>query len=166
MSAMLVDIVPIEENHIDGFHRTLDIVARERRYLSFLEGPPIETTRAFVRDNIKRGYPQLVAISAGEVVGWCDVTAKPGPIYAHGGILGMGLLPQFRRQGIGTELIRRSLAAARAFGFRRVELTVRGRNINAIELYKKVGFEIEGVQRDAVQVDGVYENLILMAVRF
>ncbi len=165
MSAMLVDIVPIEENHIDGFHRTLDIVARERRYLSFLEGPPIETTRAFVRDNIKRGYPQLVAISAGEVVGWCDVTAKPGPIYAHGGILGMGLLPQFRRQGIGTELIRRALGAAKTFGFRRVELTVRGRNINALELYKKVGFEIEGVQRDAVQVDDVYENLILMAIR-
>jgi len=45
-------------------------------------------------------------------------------------------------------------------------LAVRGRNINAIELYKKVGFVIEGVQRDAVQVDGVYENLILMAVRF
>ena len=40
------------------------------------------------------------------------------------------------------------------------------KQINALELYKKVGFEIEGVQRDAVQVDGVYENLILMAVRF
>ena len=163
---MPVDIVPIEENHIDGFHRTLDIVARERRYLAFLEAPPIETTRAFVRDNIKRGYPQLVAISAGEVIGWCDVTAKPRPIYGHGGVLGMGLLPQFRRRGIGTDLIRRSLIAAKAFGFHRVELMVRERNTDALELYKKVGFKIEGVQRDAVQVDGVYENLILMAVLF
>ena len=86
---MPVEIVPIEESHIDGFHRTLDIVARERRYLSFLEGPPIETTRAFVLDNIRRGYLQLVAIAADEVVGWCDVTPKPRPIYAHGGVLGM-----------------------------------------------------------------------------
>jgi RimJ/RimL family protein N-acetyltransferase len=166
MMAMPVDIVPIEEIHIDGFHRTLDIVARERRYLSFLEGPPIETTRAFVRDNIKRGYPQLVAISAGEVVGWCDVTAKPRPIYAHAGVLGMGLLPRFRRQGIGTDLIRRSLTAAAEFGFHRVELTVREKNTGAIELYRKVGFRIEGVQRDAVQVDGAYEDLILMAFLF
>jgi ribosomal protein S18 acetylase RimI-like enzyme len=166
MMAMPVDIVPIEEIYIDGFHRTLDIVARERRYLSFLEAPPIETTRAFVRDTIKRGYPQWVAISAGEVVGWCDVTAKPRPIYTHTGVLGMGLLPQFRRQGIGTGLIRRSLTAAAAFGFHRVELAVREKNTGAIELYKKAGFEIEGVQRGAVQVDGVYEDLILMALLF
>lgn len=163
---MPVDIVPIEETHIAGFHRTLDIVARERRYLAFLEGPPIETMRAFVRDNIKRGYPQLVAIAAGDVVGWCDVTPKPRPIYAHGGVLGMGLLPPFRGQGIGADLIRRSLAAARAFGLHRVELTVRENNTSAVELYKKVGFEVEGLQRDAVRVDGVYENVILMAVLF
>jgi ribosomal protein S18 acetylase RimI-like enzyme len=166
MIAMPVDIVPIEESHIGGFHRTLDFVARERRYLAFLEGPPLESTRAFVLDHIKRGHPQFVAVSAGEVVGWCDVLPKQRPIYVRTGVLGMGLLPQFRGQGIGTDLIRRSLAAARGFGFHRVELTVRENNTNAIELYKKVGFETEGMQRDATQVDGVYENLILMAVLF
>jgi RimJ/RimL family protein N-acetyltransferase len=35
-----------------------------------------------------------------------------------------------------------------------------------MELYRKVGFRIEGTQRDAVQVDGVYEDMILMAVLF
>ena len=164
--AVPVDIVPIEESHIEGFHRTLDFVARERRYLAFLEGPPIETTQVFVRENIERGYPQWVALSAGEVVGWCDVTPKPRPIYAHGGVLGMGLLPPFRGQGIGTGLIRRSLDAARVFGFHRVELTVRENNTSAVELYKKIGFEVEGLQRDAVQVDGMYEDVLLMAILF
>jgi ribosomal protein S18 acetylase RimI-like enzyme len=131
---MPVDIVPIEESHIDGFHRTLDFVARERQYLALLEAPPLESTRAFVLDHIKRGHPQFVAVWAGEVVGWCDVTAKERPIYAHVGVLGMGLLPQFRGQGIGTGLIRRSLAAARELGFHRVELTVRENNASAIEL--------------------------------
>ena len=78
----------------------------------------------------------------------------------------MGLLPQFRRQGIGKRLILQALAAARAFGLQRVELTVRENNANAIALYKKVGFEIEGVQRNAILLDGTYENLILMAVLF
>jgi ribosomal protein S18 acetylase RimI-like enzyme len=163
---MAVDIVPIAESHIDGFHRTLDFVARERRYLSFLEGPPPEGARAFVLDHIKRGHPQFVAISAGEVVGWCDVLPKERPIYAHVGVLGMGLLPPFRGQGVGTALIRRTLAAARAFGFHRVELTVRENNTRAIELYNKIGFETEGVQRHAVEVDGAYENLIFMAILF
>jgi ribosomal protein S18 acetylase RimI-like enzyme len=162
-----IEIVPITEGHIEGFHRALDIVARERRYLAFLEAPPIEAARAFVLDNIKRGQLQFVAVSAdGEVVGWCDVTPLSRPIQAHRGVFGIGLLPQFRGQGIGTKLIRVALAAARAFGLHRVELTVREHNTGAIELYKKEGFAIEGVQRDAVLVDGVYENVVCMATVF
>lgn len=131
-----------------------------------LKAPPIEMTRAFICNNIERGYPQFVALSGGEVVGWCDVTPTTGEPHAHVGILGMGLLPAFRGRGFGKQLIQRALRSARAFGFQRVQLTVSQRNVNAIELYKKVGFEIEGLQRDAIQVDGAYENLILMAVQF
>jgi ribosomal protein S18 acetylase RimI-like enzyme len=120
-----------------------------------------------VLDTIKRGHPQFVAVSAdGEVVGWCDVTPTSRPIQAHRGVFGVGLLPQFRGQGIGTKLTRSALAAARSFGLHRVELTVREHNTGAIELYKKEGFEIEGVQRDAVLVDGVYEDVVCMAVVF
>jgi hypothetical protein len=43
-----VEIVLITEGHIESFRRTLDFVARERRYLSFLEAPAIESARAFV----------------------------------------------------------------------------------------------------------------------
>ena len=121
-----IEIVPITLDHIDGFHRALDIVARERRYLAFLEAPPIESTRAFVLDNIKRGHPQFVAVSAdGDVLGWCDVIPMSRPTQAHRGVFGVGLLPQFRGQGIGTKLTRSALAAARAFWLHRVELTVR-----------------------------------------
>jgi ribosomal protein S18 acetylase RimI-like enzyme len=159
-----VEIVPIAQDHVESFHRALDIVARERRYLAFLEAPPIESTRAFILNNIEHGYPQWVALSAGEVVGWSDVIPMTRPIYAHCGVLGVGLLRQFRRQGLGEKLIRQSLAAARAFGLHRVELTVRENNTGAIELYKKFGFAIEGLRRDAARVDDAFENVIEMAV--
>jgi ribosomal protein S18 acetylase RimI-like enzyme len=161
-----VEIVPITQDHIESFHLALDFVARERRYLSFLEAPPLESVRAFVLDNISHGYTQLVAVSAGQVVGWCDVVPKPRPIYAHVGVLGMGLLPEFRGQGLGHRLIRQALAAARAFGLNRVELSVRESNAGAIALYKRVGFEVEGLQRNATRVEGVYENVVLMAILF
>jgi ribosomal protein S18 acetylase RimI-like enzyme len=159
-----VEIVPITQDHIESFHRSLDFVARERRYLAFLEAPPPESIQAFVLDNIRHGYPQLVAVSAGQVVGWCDVVPNPRPIYAHAGVLGIALLPEFRRQGIGGRLIRQTLDAAQAFGLHRIELTVRENNSVAIELYKKVGFAIEGLQRDRILVDGAYENLVLMGM--
>ena len=100
------------------------------------------------------------------MVGWCDITAKDRPVYAHTGVLGMGLLPLFRGQGLGRDLMQRTLAAAKTFGFHRVELTVREHNTRAIALYEKIGFKTEGVQREAVHVDGAYEDVILMAVLF
>jgi ribosomal protein S18 acetylase RimI-like enzyme len=161
-----IEIVPIAERHMESFHEALDLVARERRYLSFLEAPPIEATRAYILNNIRQGAPQFVAISAENVVGWCDVTPKSRPIHAHCGVLGMGVLPRFRGQGLGRRLILRTLDAARACGLTRVELTVREDNASAIALYGKVGFVTEGLQRNAVRIDGVYENVAEMAILF
>jgi RimJ/RimL family protein N-acetyltransferase len=162
----MIEIVPISPGHIDSFHRALDIVVRERRYLAMLEAPPIEEFRGFVQNIISRGYPQFVALSVGEVVGWCDVLPQTWPIYAHTGVLGMALLPPLRGQGVGQRLIARTLEAARAYGLSRFELTVREDNKVAIALYKKFGFEIEGLKRNALKIDGRYENLVLMGLLF
>lgn len=106
----MIDIIPIQPDLAESFHRALDIVARQKRYLAFLEAPPIEQTRKFVLDNIAQGHPQFVALAAGEVVGWCDVLPKPRPIHAHSGVLGIGLLPPMRGKGIGLRLIRQAHA--------------------------------------------------------
>jgi hypothetical protein len=45
-SPMEIRIVPIAAQHVEAFHRALDLVARERKYLAFLEAPPFEATRA------------------------------------------------------------------------------------------------------------------------
>ena len=37
-------------------------------------------------------------------------------------------------------------------------------NARAISLYDKVGFVREGVQRDAVYIDGEYRDTIVMAI--
>ena len=161
-----LEIVPIADGHIEAFHRTLDIVARERRYLSFLEAPPLQSTRDFILRVISQGYPQFVAMADEEVAGWCDIIPNSRPIEAHCGVLGMGLLPQFRGQGLGKRLILRTLDAARAFGLTRVELRVREDNAGAIALYRKIGFVEEGLQRNAVRLDGSYENTVTMAILF
>jgi len=45
-------------------------------------------------------------------------------------------------------------------------LTVRQANANAIALYRKLGFEIEGVMRDGIKIDGTCENVVLMGLLF
>jgi len=160
---MTVAIAPIAAEHIEGFHRALDAVARERKYLAFLEAPPLDGTRAFIMDNIARRVPQFVAVADGEVVGWCDVLPKGAPVQAHTGRLGIGLLPQFRGKGHGAALIDTALRAARRFGLTRIELHVHADNARAIRLYERVGFTTEGRMRDAVLIDGQYYDMILMA---
>jgi len=161
---MTIDIVPIREDLIDGFHAALDAVCRERIYLAVLEAPPIEEMRAFLRGNMAKGTPQLVATSADRVVGWCDVNPVQRPTMRHGGVLGIGLLGEYRGRGLGEKLMLMTLEAAHRFGLSRVELSVRHDNVRALGLYRKLGFEVEGRKRRAVLVDGVYHDLICMGL--
>jgi ribosomal protein S18 acetylase RimI-like enzyme len=161
---MIHEIVPIAEHHIAGFHEALDAVAREQRFLAFLEAPPFEKMRHFVLNNIDEGYPQFVVLIDGRIAGWCDVIPNSRrAMQAHCGTLGVGLLPEFRGRGIGRKLMQRTIGAALEFGLTRIELTVRETNVIAIALYKKLSFEAEGLHRKAVRIGGHYENLLSMA---
>jgi RimJ/RimL family protein N-acetyltransferase len=161
---MTVEIRAITANDIEGFHRAVDVVARERKYLAFLEAPPLANTREFVLENIAKDNPQFVATADGGVVGWCDVVRESRPIHAHAGVLGMGLLPAYRGRGYGRTLIETTLHAAELAGFKRVELSVHADNPRAIALYERVGFVREGIKRRAMCIDGRFGDAIMMAI--
>ena len=159
-------VVPIAEEHIPGVRAALDSVARELRYLAFLEAPPPESVREFVLGNIAAGTPQFVAIADEKVVGWCDVTPKHRPAFLHSGILGMGVIEPYRGRGIGKALVGATLNAARAKGLTRVELTVRVSNERAKKLYEAFGFVVEGISRRHICINGEYADSYYMAVLY
>ena len=76
----------------------------------------------------------------------------------------MGIIPTYRGRGLGRLLIETTLAEARRQGFVRVELSAHADNARAIALYRKVGFVQEGVERDAICIDGRYCDTITMAI--
>lgn len=157
-------IVPIAEYHIDGFHAAVDSVAREHRYLAFLEAPPMDATRAFVCTNIREGHPQFVAEIDGAVVGWCDIIRRDRPVFHHCGFLGIGILAQYRGLGIGRALMSATIAAAFSRGMSRIELTVRADNDRAISLYRHFGFVTEGHLRHHMLVDGQFHDSLVMSL--
>jgi RimJ/RimL family protein N-acetyltransferase len=161
---MILEIRPITAGDIEGFHHAVDVVARERKYLAFLEAPPLASAREFVLENIAKGNPQFVMIADGGVVGWCDIVRQTRPIHAHTGVLGMGLLPAHRGRGHGWKLIEATLHAAKLAGFRRIELTVHADNLRAVALYERVGFVREGIKRRATCIDGRFGDTIMMAI--
>ncbi|HEX4894486.1 MAG TPA: GNAT family N-acetyltransferase, partial [Hyphomicrobiaceae bacterium] len=86
MSTDCIEIRQIQEQDIDGFYETFSTVVKERRNLAFLEPPPIDQTRAFVRRNIECSVPHLVAVDDGKLVGWCDVTPIGRDVLSHVGV--------------------------------------------------------------------------------
>jgi RimJ/RimL family protein N-acetyltransferase len=156
-------VVPITEAYVESFRNAVDAVARERLYLAMTEAPPLEDTKRFVQGNIRDGRPHFVALDGARVIGWCDISSLHRALFAHAGVLGMGVVDGYRGQGVGEALMRAALDAAKSAGLTRVELTVREHNVRAKRLYEKMGFVAEGVKRRGVRLDGNYEDLICMA---
>ena len=157
----------MSEEYIDGFHRCVGLIARERKYLGLVDSPPIESTRAFVRSVAEGNGAHFVAIdAAGDVVGWCDIARPPLEGFRHCGRLGMGLLPHAQGRGLGRRLAEVAIDAARARGVERVELEVFASNARAVRLYERLGFAHEGVRRRARKIDGAYDDNVMMALVF
>jgi RimJ/RimL family protein N-acetyltransferase len=159
-------IEPMRPEYIESFWEALDSVSRERRYLSLLRAPPLDSTTTFVMGLLENGNPQFVALVGDKVVGWCDIQRGTRETQSHRGTLGMGIVDGYREQGLGQRLITTTLDAARAMGLHRIDLDVHADNARAARLYEKVGFQREGVARDAVLIDGHYIDLIKMAIIF
>lgn len=156
-------VVPTERRHIAGFRDVLDSVARERRYLAFLEAPSAAQMRRFVLNNLRNGYPQFVAVEDDRVLGWCDIVPKRHVTLRHVGALGMGVAAPHRARGIGKALLQATTAGAAARGISRIELLVRADNEHAIALYRRFGFELEGRLRNYLIVDGAAHDVLAMA---
>lgn len=161
----MIVIRQIREEDAPAFREVLDAVCRERRYLATLEAPPIEGVQAFVTSNVKAGYPQFVAEEDGKLIGWCD--AIPGDVstgVAHIGRLGMGVLKEYRNRKIGRRLIEATIEKTRLLGLEKIELSVFPSNEPAIVLYRNLGFEEEGRRKRGRLVDGIYDDVLLMAL--
>jgi len=160
-----IRIVETTDAHVEGFHRCVAVVARERKYIGLVDAPPLEASRAFFQSVVAGGGAHFVAVDdAGEVVGWCDIVRLGLEGFQHSGRLGMGLLAHARGQGVGRRLAQTTIDAARSRGIERIELEVFATNVRAIRLYERLGFMHEGVRRQARKLDGVYDDNVLMAL--
>lgn len=163
---MNAQIVKADEKYWESHAETLDQVARERRFIAFLEAPPKHEIRDFVRKLIAQGEIQYFAVHEGKAVGWCDILRKARSTLAHTGVLGIGLRRDYRGSGLGRKLLQAAIAEADAKGLERIELMVRDDNQNAIALYLQCGFKVEARMEKFIKIDGLcYAGLAMARLR-
>lgn len=81
----------------------------------------------------------------------------------HSAYIVVGILKDYRGIGFGTKLFQYLDKWAVANKVKRLELTVMRENSAAIHLYKKMGFEIEGIKKNSCIVDGKYMDEFYMS---
>ncbi|NLK98957.1 MAG: GNAT family N-acetyltransferase [Epulopiscium sp.] len=134
-------IVQAKVDYVESYNKAVDIVARERKYLMTTEGFSLESTRSFVETVVKNNWAQFYAVNNGTVIGWCDILPRNFEGVRHVGILGIGVLPEYRGIGLGSCLLKRAIGHAKSQnGIEKVELEVFESNENAVKFYQKHGF--------------------------
>ena len=104
----------------------------------------------------------VVAEVDGHVVGHGRLFTTPGTS-VHVADLGIAIIAEYRNRGIGSRMIACLLDWARHKELRKVTLGVFASNLQAIHVYQKFGFTIEGVLRQQHRVGGEYVDEIVMA---
>lgn len=152
----------IELDDLAGFRAALTRVAAEKKYLLTVEPPSLENMEAYVSHNVEQNHAQYVAVIEQEIVGWADLIPHVRETVRHVGRLGMGVLADYRGQGIGNQLLEHAMSHAWGQGLKRLELEVFADNEVALNLYRKHGFQVEGVKRFARCIDGEYQDIVIM----
>jgi len=111
---------------------------------------PENYSEFFFMDLYQR-FPEtfIVAEEDGEVVGYVMCRIETGipsfkllGITRKGHVISIAVLPQHQREGIGYELMREAMRSMVNYKAKECYLEVRGSNVPAVNLYKKMAFEV------------------------
>ena len=90
-----------------------------------------------------------------ELAGVINITADQRPRVRHIGDVFLGIKKVYWGYGLGSILMEEAIEWAKSSGsIRRLQLTVQKRNLAAVHLYEKMGFNIEGLQERGACIEG------------
>lgn len=112
------------------------------------------------------GSHVLVAEEENKLTGYLFAMGEDIKRKQHSVYVAMGVRQEGRGKGTGTRLFQALEEWAITMDLHRIELTVLEHNLSAIALYKKAGFEVEGLKRDSICIHGNYVNELFMAKLF
>jgi ribosomal protein S18 acetylase RimI-like enzyme len=105
----------------------------------------------------------LVAEVNDRIVGFSRCEGNKLNRMSHKVEFGVCVLKEYWGYGIGKNLLKESIHWADTNEIKKITLNVLETNDKAIKLYKKYGFEVEGIlKKDKILSDGNYYNTILL----
>ncbi|MTD29848.1 GNAT family N-acetyltransferase [Planomicrobium sp. YIM 101495] len=141
--------------------------AEDSGYMLFDPGERKVAPAAFAKfiDTVNANEKSAVFIAEEdrEILGYMFVQNEKPKRVSHRAYIVIGIHSDSRGKGIGKALFLHLFEWAKKVNLHRLDLTVIAKNEAAVALYKKVGFEIEGVKRDSLLIDGEYVDEYYMS---
>jgi len=106
----------------------------------------------------------LLAEEGANVVGLLSAVGGERNRLRHSAVLALGVARSHWGQGVASAMVGEAVAWSARIGLKRLELTVHTTNLAALSVYLRCGFQVEGVRRSSLFVDGKYVDEYLMSL--
>ena len=124
----------------------------------------IEKQAEIIKEFSKSNTRVLFVAREGEqIVGFLGGTSGSANRERYTIHIAMGVLTSYWSKSIGTQLLQTMFSWSTANHFHRIELTVMEANKRAKSLYEKSGFDVEGVRKNSLKVNGNFISEFYMA---
>ncbi len=118
----------------------------------------LEEQKNIIKNKIKSKDPMFIVEVDDRIVGFLGGCKGRVNRCKHSLYIALGILKNYRYQGIGSKLMECLDRWAVENNIKRVELTVVCKNTPAINLYQKMGYKIEGTKKRSLLINGTFED--------
>ena len=125
----------------------------------------VDSEGVLLRHNELESRIFFVACVNGEVVGWVHLKHPELEKLSHTAELTVGVLKEYRGNGIGSHLLERGLEWAGSQGFERIYNSIPSSNEGAIEFLNARGWKEEARREDHYKMNGDYVDEVMMATQ-
>ncbi|MEG2789755.1 MAG: GNAT family N-acetyltransferase [Romboutsia sp.] len=144
-----------------------NIVGEETTYLSFGEGEyrvTVQQQENMIESvNLSDNNYMILATINEEIIGIGTISSNQKKKGKHVGILGIVISDKYCNLGLGKIMMDDLITWCKNNNITtKVSLSVREDNPRAIALYKKCGFEVEGILKNETYIDGEFFNIVTM----
>lgn len=147
----------------------INTVAGESDFLSFGIGEfdmNAQQEEVFIENILKKDNAISVVAELGDkIVANLNFSGGSRKRLAHVGEFGISVLKEYWGYGIGEELIKYLIDWSKSSCIiRKINLKTRTDNFKAIKLYKKLGFEEEGMLKRDILINGTFYDTLCMGM--
>lgn len=156
----------VEEKDAENYLNLLKQLERETKFMLYEPDERKTTVEEMIDKIIKSNKYREITLVVEEdkkLVGFIHSVRGIFNRNKHSSFTYIGILEDYTGKGIGTKLFVELEKWVKENAISRLELTVSINNSRAINLYKKIGFEIEGTMKNSLIVDGEYIHRYIMA---